>query len=76
MNSGEMHKKYFTEKDKQKLLNKLVSLQNSDGGFSIEKNEASTLKCSYYIFRSLLKLNKIDSINRQNTKNNIFINEN
>ena len=60
-----MNNNYFTKKDKQKLINWLISLQNNDGGFSEVKDDLSTISCSYYTFRSLLKLEALRRVNKK-----------
>lgn len=61
--------KNITKNELKKLFFWLKSLQKPDGGFSEQLNGQSTISCSYYVVRTLVKLSCLDIINRDNLIN-------
>jgi len=55
---------FLTREEINKTVKWLKSLQSTDGGFSDNKEQLSTLSCTYYTIRALLKLNAANKVNK------------
>lgn len=48
----------------KKMVRWLLSLQKSDGGFCDSPDGCSTISCTYYVIRTILKLDSLDLIDK------------
>ena len=56
---------FLPKKEIEILIKWLKSLQRPDGGFNENANQPSRIDYTYYVVRSLIKLNSLNKINKK-----------